>query len=162
MMHNRFEQFSTLIIRITKSIRKIKTIEMDIHGLRSSHVSCLYYLYIGGPMTAGELCEKCEEDKSAISRALKTLEQDGYVQMRAAKDSKYKNRLALTEKGMTVGKQISDEILLILADLALVTTHEERVVFFECLTKISNGLDEIIDRRVEELAKSKTEFLEED
>ena len=63
---------------------------------------------------------------------------------------------------MTVGKQISDEILLILADLALVTTHEERVVFFECLTKISNGLDEIIDRRVEELAKSKTEFLEED
>ena len=113
-------------------------------------------------MTAGELCEKCEEDKSAISRALKTLEQDGYVRTQAAGDGKYKNRLALTEKGMTVGKRISDEILLILADLALVTTHEERVIFFDCLTKISNGLDEIIDRRVEELAKSNINFVDED
>ena len=63
---------------------------------------------------------------------------------------------------MTVGKRISDEILLILADLALVTTHEERVIFFDCLTKISNGLDEIIDRRVEELAKSNINFVDED
>lgn len=72
-MHTRFEQFTSLIIRITKSIRKIKNIEMNIHGLRSSHVSCLYYLFICGPMTASSLCEKCEEDKSAISRALKFL-----------------------------------------------------------------------------------------
>lgn len=161
-MHTRFEQFTSLIIRITKSIRKIKTIEMNIHGLKSSHVSCLYYLYICGPMTAGALCEKCEEDKSAISRALKALEETGYVQMCSEKDAKYKNRLALTEKGKAVGQKISDEILLILADLALVTTHEERVVFFDCLLKISNGLDEIIDRRVQELANGNVCVLDED
>jgi DNA-binding MarR family transcriptional regulator len=103
-------------------------------------------------MTAGALCEKCEEDKSAISRALKALEETGYVQMCSEKDAKYKNRLALTEKGKVVGQKISDEILVVLADLALVTTHEERVVFFDCLTKISNGLDEILDRREQELA----------
>ena len=150
-MHTRFEQFTSLIIRITKSIRKIKNIEMNIHGLRSSHVSCLYYLFICGPMTAGALCEKCEEDKSAISRALKALEESGYLETRAGKDSKYKNLLTLTEKGKHVGQLISDEVLLILADLAKVTTHEERVVFFDCLSKIANGLDEIIDRRIQEL-----------
>ena len=161
-MHTRFEQFTSLIVRITKSIRKIKTIEMDIHGLRSSHVSCLYYLYICGPMTAGTLCEKCDEDKSAISRALKTLEENGYVQTHSEKGSKYKNMLILTEQGKLVGKKIADEILVILADLALVTTHEERVVFFECLTKISNGLDEIIDRRVQELANGHIDVSEEE
>lgn len=150
-MHTRFEQFTSLIIHITKSIRKIKTIEMNIHGLRSSHVSCIYYLFICGPMTAGSLCEKCEEDKSAISRALKSLEENGYLETRSGQDSKYKNLLTLTEKGKHIGQLISDEVLLILADLALVTTHEERVVFFDCLTKIANGLDEIIDRRIQEL-----------
>ena len=161
-MHTRFEQFSSLIVRITKSIRRIKTIEMKIHGLRSSHVSCLYYLFICGPMTAGALCEKCEEDKSAISRALKMLEENGYVELRTGKDSKYKGLLYLTEKGMAVGQKISDEILVILADLALVTTHEERVVFFECLTKISNGLDEILDRREQELANGQLDSSDED
>ena len=161
-MHTRFEQFSSLIVRITKSIRRIKTIEMKIHGLRSSHVSCLYYLFICGPMTAGALCEKCEEDKSAISRALKILEENGHVELRTGKDSKYKGLLHLTEKGMAVGQKISDEILVILADLALVTTHEERVVFFDCLTKISNGLDEILDRREQELANGQLDSSDED
>ena len=84
------------------------------------------------------------------------------MQMCSEKDAKYKNRLALTEKGKVVGQKISDEILLILADLALVTTHEERVVFFDCLLKISNGLDEIIDRRVQELANGNVCVLDED
>lgn len=153
-MHTRFEQFTSLIIRIAKSIRKIKNIEMNIHGLRSSHVSCLYYLFICGPMTASSLCEKCEEDKSAISRALKFLEENGFVEILSSKNSKYKNLLVLTEKGEEIGQKISDEILIILADLALVTTHEERVVFFDCLTKISNGLDDIIDKRLQDLAQN--------
>ena len=153
-MHTRFEQFTSLIIRITKSIRKIKNIEMNIHGLRSSHVSCLYYLFICGPMTASSLCEKCEEDKSAISRALKVLEENGFVEILSSKNSKYKNLLVLTEKGEELGQKISDEILIILADLALVTTHEERVVFFDCLTKISNGLDDIIEKRLQDLAQN--------
>ena len=161
-MHTRFEQFTSLLVRITKSIRRIKTIEMEIHGLRSSHVSCLYYLFICGPMTAGTLCEKCEEDKSAISRALKVLEENGYVELHAGKDSKYKGLLYLTEKGKAVGQKISDEILVILADLALVTTHEERVVFFDCLTKISNGLDEILDRREQELANGHIDISDDD
>lgn len=161
-MHTRFEQFTSLILHITKSIRKIKTIEMNLHGLRSSHVSCLYYLYICGPLTAGSLCEKCEEDKSAISRALKTLEENGLVEVLSSKNSKYKNLLVLTEKGEEIGKQISDEILVILADLALVTTHEERVVFFDCLSKISKGLDEIIEKRLLELGQPSNLVIDEE
>lgn len=76
------------------------------------------------------------------------------MEILSSKNSKYKNLLVLTEKGEEIGQKISDEILIILADLALVTTHEERVVFFDCLTKISNGLDDIIDKRLQDLAQN--------
>ena len=161
-MQERFETFTVLINRISRNIRKIKNQEMAEYKLRSAHVSCLYYLYICGPMTAGSLCEKCEEDKSAISRALKALEENGLVEVLSSKNSKYKNLLVLTEKGEEIGKKISDEILVILADLALVTTHEERVVFFDCLSKISRGLDEIIERRLLDLGQNGNIVFDED
>lgn len=47
------------------------------YQLRSVHVSCLYYLYLANGLTAAQLCERCEEDKATISRALDYLEKMG-------------------------------------------------------------------------------------
>ncbi|MBQ7849394.1 MAG: MarR family transcriptional regulator, partial [Clostridia bacterium] len=78
-MDNRFETFTVLLNRISRSIRRIKLQEMSEYGLRSSHTSCLYYLYAESGLTAAELCERCEEDKATISRALEYLENNGYL-----------------------------------------------------------------------------------
>lgn len=78
-MEARFETFTVLINRISRNIRKIKIGEMAEYDLRSAHISCLYYLYCSGRLTATELCEKCEEDKATVSRALDFLENKGYV-----------------------------------------------------------------------------------
>ena len=69
-MEARFETFTVLINRISRSIRKIKNQEMAEYGLRSAHISCLYYLQQGEGLTATDLCERCEEDKATVSRAL--------------------------------------------------------------------------------------------
>ena len=69
-MEKRFETFTVLINRISRNIRKIKNQEMAEFHLRSAHISCLYYLYASRGLTAAELCEKCEEDKATVSRAL--------------------------------------------------------------------------------------------
>ena len=69
-MKERFETFTVLVNRISRNIRKIKNQEMAEYNLRNSHVSCLYFIYMAGEITATELCEKCEEDKATISRAL--------------------------------------------------------------------------------------------
>ena len=78
-MDNRFETFTLLVNRISRSIRRIKIQEMAEYGLRGAHISCLYHLYLAGPLTATDLCERCEEDKATISRALPFLEENGYL-----------------------------------------------------------------------------------
>ena len=73
-MEHRFETFTVLITKINRCIRKIKNLEMAEYGLRSAHISCLYYLYGETDLTATDLCERCEEDKATISRALDYLD----------------------------------------------------------------------------------------
>ena len=76
-MQERFETFTVLINRISRNIKKIKNQEMAEYNLRSAHVSCLYYIYTLKYATATDLCERCEEDKATISRALDHLETNG-------------------------------------------------------------------------------------
>ncbi|MEE0969510.1 MAG: helix-turn-helix domain-containing protein, partial [Clostridia bacterium] len=78
-MKERFETFTVLINRISRNIRKIKNQEMAEYNLRSAHVSCLYYLYMHKGATATDLCERCEEDKATISRAIDYLETNGFL-----------------------------------------------------------------------------------
>ena len=66
-MKERFETFTMLINRISRNIRKIKNQEMVEYGLRSIHVSCLYYLYSADFLTATELCETKGSCPVAIS-----------------------------------------------------------------------------------------------
>ena len=70
-MEERFETFTVLINQISRSIHQLKSAEMAEFELRSSHVSCLYYLYQMKTLTAKELCDICAEDKANISRTVK-------------------------------------------------------------------------------------------
>ena len=75
-MKERFRTFTALIAKINRNVKKIKNQEMAEYGLRSVHVSCLYYLYSAESLTATELCELCEEDKATISRGVDFLEEN--------------------------------------------------------------------------------------
>ena len=69
------------VARCSRYIRKIKQEEMDNFDLKGPHVSCLYYLYKNdGSLTLKELCDICDEDKAYISRAIDSLEKDGYIE----------------------------------------------------------------------------------
>ena len=109
-MKERFETFTVLINRISRNIRKIKNQEMAEYNLRSSHISCLYYLYSTEGLTATDLCERCEEDKATISRVLDYLETNGYLTCNSKNVKRYKSPLILTDKGLTVAKKIADKI----------------------------------------------------
>lgn len=142
-MEERFETFTVLVNRISRNIRKIKNQEMAEYGLRSAHISCLYYLYGGRGMTATELCEHCEEDKATISRALDYLETEGYLTCSAKSAKRYKSPLLLTEKGMEVGKKIADRIDQVLAGISVELTETERIEFYRCLSLISKSLENV-------------------
>ena len=145
-MEQRFETFTLLINRISRNIRKIKIQEMAEHDLRSAHVSCLYYLYSTPGLTATDLCEKCEEDKATISRALDYLEAKEYLFCESKHTKRYKAPLTLTEKGIAVSKQIADKVNGVLDEISIGLTEEERITFYRSLSIISNQLEAIAQK----------------
>jgi len=142
-MIQRFETFTVLINRISRNIRKIKNQEMAEYKLRSVHTSCLYYLYTTKGLTATELCEKCEEDKATISRALDYLESNGFLICESKSIKRYKSPLILTDKGNLVGKKIADKIDRVLEEISVGLTDEERTDFYRCLSIISQNIETV-------------------
>ena len=146
-MQERFETFTVLINRISRNIRKIKNQEMAEYGLRSAHVSCLYFIYRSDRLTATELCEKCEEDKATISRALDYLEQNGFILCESKSAKRYKSPLTLTEKGAVVGKKIADKIDGVLEEVGASMTEAERDAFYRSLAAVSESIDAVANRK---------------
>ena len=145
-MTQRFETFTVLINRISRNIRKIKNQEMAEYDLRSAHVSCLYYIYKTENITATELCEKCEEDKATISRALDFLEKNGFIVGQEKSTKRYKSPLVLSEKGILVGKKIADKIDGVLDEISGGLSEEERQAFYRSLSIISSSLDAVASK----------------
>lgn len=142
-MQDRFETFTVLINRISRNIRKIKNQEMAEYQLRSVHISCLHYLYLAKRLTATELCERCEEDKATISRALEHLETNGYLVCESKSAKRYNSPLVLTEKGIEVGEKITDKINKVLDKISIDLPQEEREAFYRSLFVISEGLEAV-------------------
>ena len=140
-MNDRFKTFTVLISKITRNVRKIKNQEMAEYGLRSAHVSCLYFLYLNDGLTATDLCEQCEEDKATISRALDFIEENGYILCDAKHAKRYNSALYLTEKGSAVGQKIADKISCVLDEICIDLSGEERDEFYRCLAIISDNLE---------------------
>lgn len=154
-MKERFKTFTVLISKISRNIKKIKNQEMAEYGLRSVHVSCLYYLYSAESLTATELCELCEEDKATISRGLEFLEQNGYIVCETKYAKRYKSALVLTEKGLEVGKKITDKIDCVLDEICIDLTENQREEFYRSLTMISDNL-ELCTKGIQKAKKMKT------
>lgn len=141
LMRDRFETFTVLINRINRNIRKIKNLGMPEYGLRSAHISCLYYLYTNKGATATDLCERCEEDKATISRALNFLEANAFICCESKTAKRYKNPLFLTEKGKEAGKKIADKIETVLETVSIGLTEADRIAFYRSLSVISENLE---------------------
>ena len=144
-MQERFEIFTVLMMRINRSIRRLKTDEMKKWGLKSHHVSCLYYLYKSNGLTATELGELCIEDKASLSRAIDTLEEEGYLVCNSGTIKRYRSPLELTEKGKAVGKSLADRIDSVLTATSDGVSDEDRKIMYAALEKISASLESLCD-----------------
>lgn len=148
-MDERFETFTVLINQISRSIRRIKAEQMESINLKGPHVSCLYYLSKNGPLTAVELCDRCEEDKAAVSRSLDYLEQNGYLQIPEGK--RYRRPLVLTQKGSAAGAEVSRRIDSIVALASCDVLEEDRLAMYRALSIISKNLEKIYQNKEKQL-----------
>ncbi len=142
-MIERFQQFTVLITKLNRSIRRLKTEETEEFNLKSPHVSCLHYIYRFGELTLKQLCEVCEEDKASISRSVEFLKKNGFVEQSLSTNKKYKSPLILTEKGFVVANKLSHKIDEILEKATEGISEEDRAIMYKCLNIISERLDNI-------------------
>lgn len=145
-MEERFETFTVQLATISRLIRKIKTEEMAERNLKGPHVSCLYYIYKSGSLTAKELCDICSEDKAAISRSLEYLEENGYVACASGAKKRYKAELTLTEKGKSVGAYIAEKVDAVVEQAGEGLTEAERAILYKSLALIGNNLQKICEK----------------
>lgn len=145
-MEERFETFTVLVTKLSRAIRKIKTEEMAEFDLKSPHVSCLYYLYKEGELTAKELCDLSSEDKAALSRSIDYLEQSGYITCEDEAGKRYKSPLTLTEKGREIGGRIAEKIDRILVEASAGLSEEHRLIMYKSLTIICGNLERLSEK----------------
>lgn len=145
-MNERFKNFTVLISKIGRGIRKIKTEEMSEFNLKSPHVSCLYYLYKMGDMSATKLCEVCAEDKAAISRSIDFLEENGYITCDSNLKKRYNSLLSLTNKGLEVSEKIAFKIDNILNCISNDLPDDKRAIMYEGLNFICERLEKYCEK----------------
>ena len=147
-MNLRFREFTVLLSNIGRAINKIKNYEMSKFGLKGSQVNCIFYLYGNEDgMTATELCNLCEEDKAGVSRALKDLEEKGFVECKSDENKKkYNSNLKLTPKGEEVAEFISGKINDIINYDKNYISDEELKSFYNTFNKIYDNLKIISDK----------------
>ena len=144
-MEERFQTFTVLVANLNRCIYRIKTEEMAEYNLKSSHVSCLYYIFKYGTLTATKLCDLCGEDKANISRSLKYLEDNGYLIVDPNSTKKYQRPIELTFNGYKVGKSISQKIDKILNYASEGLSEDDRKIMYEGLNLINERLNSICD-----------------
>ncbi len=146
-MKERFDTFTVLIANISRSIHRIKTEAMAKYGLKSSHVSCIFYLSKKGTLTLHELSELCSEDKANISRAIKELEHGGYVVCLSESKHRYQSPFKLTDAGKEVANHIVEKIIYTLSRTNQGITDTELTTMYKSLKIISDNLDSIVSDR---------------
>ena len=139
-MQEHFKVFTTLIASINRDIRHVKSQIMEKHNLKCPHVSTLYYLYVENGLTLKELCEKCNEDKGAISRSVKSLEEEGLIDVHTTQ-KKYKQKLRLTEKGKIIGKDVAEKIDIAVKKAIENLTDDDKDCVYRSLKTISQNLE---------------------
>ncbi len=137
-MEDLYINFTVSIARLNKLVQKIKSFEINKYGLHPIHVSCGYYLSKNPEgLTAKELCDMSLEDKAAISRALKTLQERGIVEY----SPKGRNEIVkLTQDGQKLANIISERINAAVKAGSVNLTNKQREFFYNSLLEISDNL----------------------
>lgn len=148
-MKYRFEKFTSNITKLYRVIQKLKEIEVKDYGLKSQHVMIIYYLARNEDgLTSKELKELCDEDKAAISRSVKFLEEKGLISIeKQNKNKSYRSPITLTEEGLEVSNLINQKIQNAVERGGSGLSEEERLNFYNALILISNNLNDYTNEK---------------
>ena len=138
-MEDLFIDFTISVLKLNKLVQKIKTFEIEKFGLKPVHVACGYYLNKNPQgLTAKELGDLTLEDKAAISRALKIMQDNGLVKY----DANSRNAvITLTDEGREIATHICAKANEAVSACSVDFTADERIFFYKSLGAIVDNLN---------------------
>ncbi|MBQ8536518.1 MAG: MarR family transcriptional regulator [Clostridia bacterium] len=141
-MMSRFEQFSFAISGIYRCIQKIERDEMVAYGFKGAYAQYLAAMSrFPEGVTAAQLCDICEKDKAAVSRAVAEMEDKGLLVREGT--SGYRAPLKLTAQGLDAADFVCQRAQAAVAAAGHGLTDEKRSVFYEALGLIASNLQRI-------------------
>ena len=123
---------------LNKLVQRIKTYEANKLGFKPIHISCGYYLRKNPQgLTAKELCDLSLEDKAAVSRALKTLQERGLVKYVSGG---HNEKVQFTDEGRRISDYIAERIDLAVKSNYANLNDDERNFLYKTLMDIADNL----------------------
>lgn len=143
-MLRRFEEFCSIISAIQHNIQKIERDEMEKYGLKGPYAQYLVTMsHCPDGITAAQLCEMCDKDKAAVSRALAELERRALVTREMANDTAYRALVRLTEEGSAAARYVCDKVRQAVDLAGKGLTDPDRQLFYTALRRIAGNLQTI-------------------
>ena len=140
-MIERFEQFSSVISSLYRTMQKIERMEMEKYGLKGIHGECLLaMLRFPEGITAARLSECCEKDKAAVSRTVADLEDAQMVVRQDPGGIRYRSRLLLTPKGLEAAQAVRRTALTAVERTGQGLSDEKRRIFYEVTELLAKNM----------------------
>ena len=143
-MFDRFERFSLAITEISRYWHKITSDEMEQYGLKGPHA--IYLLTMDrfeDGITASQLSDVCEKDKSDVSRAMSLMQKKGLAARVDAHGNPYRALLRLTPTGKSAAEHIRKRAQLAANLAGAKLSEENRAIFYDALESIATNLRDI-------------------
>lgn len=147
MEANRFLLFYQSFERVVKDIKKKEMSYMSEYGLRSVHMRCLLVIEQSEKgMTITQLAKATGTDKALISRVVKELTNDGFLETKTAgEDKSYNKKYYLTEKSAKIASDINEDIGIYMAQARIGIPEGDMQRFYETLFRLSQNISVIAD-----------------
>ena len=143
-MLTRYEHFSYMISCVSRHVQKIERDEMEKHGHKGSYAQYLAAMrrYPQG-VTSVQLCEICDKDKAAVSRAVAEMESRGLIVRKSDNDSHYRAQILLTDEGRKLAEFVFDRAQNAVEAAGEGLTDSDRAVFYSAMELISSNLQKL-------------------
>ena len=145
-MVTRFEQFTSSVASIHRSIQKIERVEMAKYGLKGPHAQVLLAMSrFPEGVTSGELVKLCDKDKAAISRTVAELEREGMVDRMGKNGNFYRAALLLTDRGREAAEHVAIRAKQAVETASNGLSDGNRRVLYAAMELIASHLQNICD-----------------
>ena len=143
-MLTRYEHFSAMISSIHRCIQKIERDEMIRFGYKGAFAQYLTAMtHHPDGVTAAQLCEICDRDKAAVSRAINEMEEKQLIRRHSSGDNAYRARLMLTDKGREAAAFVFQRGSTAVDAVGKDLSPDNRAGFYAALEQIAANLDAV-------------------